>query len=934
MADHFTRPQIRDRLTAFVARWSQRPGDEKSEAQTFLGELLDCYDTGWRQDNSAVRFEHHYPSGGFADLLWKGNALVEMKSKYAAPTLPETHWRQLFDYWDQSGFPDEGIGAPRYVVLCSFTRFVVWEPGEFPVPVAARPGPPRIDFMLEEIPERVEALDFLRGSAANFAVNSVDLAEKAVDAVARLYVSLTERGINAEVARDFTLQVTWCCFAEDLGMFPELLLTNAAERLRADPEASSYDVLGELFEWLNRAGDRPTGGAFKGAPYVNGKLFEHPARVELTAGETELLLTASRADWHQVEPAVFGGLFTGTLADERRRVSGAHYTPEAEIQKIVQPTIVRPWRERMEVLSDPDVAVGLLDELAAFRVLDPACGSGNFLYVAYQQLRTLEAELKARIGELMLERGRAMPTGLPRVDLSNMLGIEKDPFAARLAQVVLWIGHKVAVDKHGLEEEVLPLEDLSGIVCADALHIDWPETDAIVGNPPFIGASNIRRSVGGDEVEWIKKTFGVGVKDYCVYWFRKAHDHLKPGQRAGLVGTNSIAQNLSRGVSLDYVITGGGVITDAVSTQVWPGEAKVHVSLVNWIKEPPLEASPYLLDGVVVAGGISSSLRPRHPLGSIASRLLENANRVFEGAKPGDAGFVVEEEEAFALLKRTDAAYARVVRPYLVGKDITTQPGATPSRWVIDFGPMSLEEADRFPAAMKIVRERVKPRREQNRRKVRRENWWRFSEVAPAARAAIRATDRFIAIGITGKRLLMAWADPNVCPSNLVNVAAFDDDYSMGILLSRIHCHWAWAQASTLKGDLRYTPTTVFATFPWPSPDDAQREQIADTAKRLIELRDELSIERNIGLTTLYNESDEGAHADLRGLHDQLDRAVSDAYGWAASVLSDPVEITARLLALNAAIAAGEQEYVPFPPLQPPPEPQSERLFESDTELL
>lgn len=145
------------------------------------------------------------------------------------------------------------------------------------------------------------------------------------------------------------------------------------------------------------AGERPTGGAFKGAPYVNGGLFERPAHVELNRAETDLLLTASRADWHQVEPAVFGGLFTGTLADERRRVSGAHYTPEAEIQKIVQPTIVRPWRERIEALTDPDAVLTLLDELSAFRVLDPACGSGNFLYVAYQQLRTLEAELKARI---------------------------------------------------------------------------------------------------------------------------------------------------------------------------------------------------------------------------------------------------------------------------------------------------------------------------------------------------------------------------------------------------------------------------------------------------------------------------------------------------------------------------------------------------------
>lgn len=208
------------------------------------------------------------------------------------------------------------------------------------------------------------------------------------------------------------------------------------------------------------------------------------------------------------------------------------------------------------------------------------------------------------------------------------------------------------------------------------------------------------------------------------------------------------------------------MITDAVSSQVWPGEANVHVSLVNWTKEPRDAPPPYLLDGLEVPG-ISASLRPQLTPGGGARQLPENAGRVFEGAKPGDRGFIIEEDEARALLKRGEALYSRVVRPYLVGKDIATAPGARPSRWIIDFGQMALEDAERFPAAMAIVRERVKPRRERNRRKIRRENWWRFSEVAPAARAAIRSIDRYIAIGITGKRLLMTWVDPLVCPSTL-----------------------------------------------------------------------------------------------------------------------------------------------------------------------
>ncbi len=416
-----------------------------------------------------------------------------------------------------------------------------------------------------------------------------------------------------------------------------------------------------------------------------------------------------------------------------------------------------------------------------------------------------------------------------------------------------------------------------------------------------------------------------------MYWFRKAHDHLEPGQRGGLVGTNSVSQNRARGVSLDYLAANGGVITDAVSTQVWPGEAAVHVSLVNWVKKPPEPPTTFTLDGTPVAE-ISTSLRMA---GAARAEVLDgNVGRSFQGPIPGDEGFIIDRAEAIALLKRGDADYKRVVRPYLIGKDITTQPGGLPSRWVIDFGSMSLENAEGYPAALAIVRQRVKPRREQNRRKAYREYWWRFSEPRARMRAATAGFDRYVAGTATGKRLLLTWTSADVCPSNLVNVFAFDDDYAMGVLLSCAHGSWAWAQSSTLKGDLRYTPTTVFATFPWPSPDDAQRARIAEIAKRLIELRDKLSIERNIGLTTLYNECDEGAHKELRELHGQLDREVSDAYGWSASVLSDPVEITSRLLALNAAIAAGDQEYIPFAPLTPPEAPQSERLFVPDGELL
>jgi hypothetical protein len=219
-------------------------------------------------------------------------------------------------------------------------------------------------------------------------------------------------------------------------------------------------------------------------------------------------------------------------------------------------------------------------------VLDPACGSGNFLYVAYRELRALEQRLHEREVELRKQAGIKDQGSLSlHFPLQNMRGIEIDGFAVALARVTLWMGHKLAVDRLGLDESTLPLADLSGIRVGDALRMDWPRADAIIGNPPFHGDRHLRRVLGDDYVEWLKSEFGVGVKDYSVYWFRKAHDQLESGGRAGLVGTNSISQNRARSASLEYVVENGGVLTNAVSTQDWPGRRRSTSALSTGLND-------------------------------------------------------------------------------------------------------------------------------------------------------------------------------------------------------------------------------------------------------------------------------------------------------------------------------------------------------------
>ena len=895
--------EIQAALTAFVAKWSGFSGTEKAEAQTFLNELFACY--GNDRSEVGARFEDFATSAGFMDLHWPGVLIVEMKG----PTVPLEKARdQRERYWQESSDEAANVPAARWVVACNFREFEIWEPGRFPTA-------PRARFALAELPDRYDALLFLQSDAIEpvFAEHRRALTTDAAAHIADLYQSLADRGAAPvdEIQR-FTMQLVWCLFAEDLGMLDDYPLQATIIDLLGQQNPDSARDIGYLFELLNQKGDHNRQGRYTGTKYVNGELFARPARVLMTKAELQHLKKAAEFDWRAVDPTIFGSLMEGILGDERRERLGAHYTHEADIMKIVVPTIVRPWRERIEAAATPATARAVLDELCAFRVLDPACGCGNFLYVAYRELRGLESELKQRHAELTAARGEAPATDLPFYPLANIRGIDIEQVAVMVARITLWMGHRQMVDRYGPAEPVLPLTDLSGIRAIDALQSDWPEVDAIIGNPPFLGSQLLRSSLGDGYLAWLASTFGIGIKDLCVYWFRKAHDHLKPGQRAGLVGTNSISQNTAREGSLDYIVSHDGVITDAISSQRWPGDAKVHVSLVNWVKKPAEPVQSFVLDGDEVMG-ITPSLREGGTDDWQPKPLAANTGRCFQGPIPVGKGFILTTDEARALLDDANVDYSKVVRPFLTSDDIASRVDQSPSRWIIDFGQMSLERAMKYPRALSLVRERVKPFRETVRRENHRLRWWQYGEPRVGLRRAVGPLSRSIAVGAHAKRLNLTWISPWTLANNANMIFAFDDDYSMGILLSRAHDAWAWAQSSTLETRLRYTPTTVFETFPWPDPvSDAQRQAVATAASTLYVRRSELCREHQTGLTALYNLMSEGGFTDLAALHKKLDVAVAAAYGWPATVAQDPRQLVARLTELNRQITLGERAYSPF----------------------
>ncbi len=592
---------IRQRLIALAERWAEYRGSERAEAQTFLNELFAAF--GKDRRDVGADFEDAHSSTGIMDLRWASICIFEMKAPSQTEKLAN-HRQQALKYWHHADNVETNVAAPTYVVLCSFHEFEVWQPGVFP-------SAPRATFSLRELPDRREALQWLAGHEPVFTETVQNLTTEAAELVARAHQSLLDRNAAPpEVLRRFALQVVWCMFAEDLDLIPDHLFTRLLDGLVADERRYSAAELGYLFTRLNQP-EATSQDAFAEAPYANGGLFREASYVTLDVAEMNLLLEACSYDWRQVDPTIFGSLMEGFLGEERRDELGAHYTAAGDIQKVIGPTIVAPWRQRIEAVDTVDDAEALAHELAGFRVLDPACGCGNFLYLTLRELRALTRALHDKITTLRAAAGFGPAEPLPVFGLPNLHGIEIHPFTTEIARVTLWMGHKLVIDTYGAGpgETYLPLANLDGIVTDDAVFTDWPEVDAIVGNPPFIGTKYLRPRLGEGYVEELRSTFKIGAPDLCVFWFRKAHAHLASGQRAGLVATNSVRESQNRKSSLDHLRDHKGVIHTAVSSQRWFGDANVHVSIVNWVKDPDTPPATFTLDGRPV-DGITTTLEP------------------------------------------------------------------------------------------------------------------------------------------------------------------------------------------------------------------------------------------------------------------------------------------------------------------------------------
>ncbi|MBW4477120.1 MAG: N-6 DNA methylase [Tolypothrix brevis GSE-NOS-MK-07-07A] len=863
-------------------------GEERKEAQTFLDRFFRAFghegalEAGASYEE-AIKKSSKKGKTGFADLVWKPRVLIEMKKR--GEDLSK-HYSQAFDYWTRL-VPNR----PRYVLLCNFDEFWIFDFDiQLDTPVDVIP--------LEQLPERAGAFAFMElgDKTPVFRNNQLVVTERAARRMGELLLELEKRKIEKLTAQGFILQCVLAMFAEDRQLLPRDMFISCVQDCMKG--ANSYDVLGGLFREMNQPGITPA-GRYQGVDYFNGGLFSLIHGIDLTREELNFLDVSAREDWSKVRPAIFGNLFEGTVDKKERHARGIHFTSEADIMKIVRPTISRYWEERIEEATTIGELSALQLELQSYRVLDPACGSGNFLYMAYQELKRIEMLLLDKIAQRRKSANEQMQMGF--VTPQQFYGMDTNPFAVELARVTLMIARKIAIDNFKLTEPALPLDTLdNNIVCQDALFSEWQKADVIIGNPPFLGGHRIRKELGDDYTEKVFKKF-TEIKnqqiDIACYWFRLAHSQLEKKGRAGLVATNSICQGKSREASLDYVVKNNGYIHDAISSQPWSGEASVHVSIINWSQEKP---QILYLDNCLVTA-ISSSLKSTIDV-TKANRIKANIGCCIRGVEPNGNGFIVTEEQVKAWVT-ADSKNQEVLKLFSMGANLAKNPYGTPERWIIDFVNMSIEEASNYILPFRHVETFVKPERLNNRERILQQKWWIFKRTNEAMRTAITNLSCYFTVPRVSKWAVFIPASINWLAGDKSVVLTNDDFYVFGIVSSIVHRIWMNAQKSTLGETTAYTPTSCFETFPFPQTPDAKLvNQIRTKAGELHQYRTQQMEAKQWGITTLYNKFFNEPTSQLYKLHEQLDKLVMQAYGF-----NPNDDILEKLVELNLELAEKEK---------------------------
>lgn len=1000
-----------EEVESFINKWKDNSGSERSNFQTFIGDLCTLLDLpvpdpgiGDTGKNAYV-FERFIPSqridgsteSRYIDLYRRDCFVLEGKQT-SKELATRTHQNAINAAVAQAeryvrGLPIEEVehGRPPFIVVVDVGN-AIYTYSEFSRTggnYVAFPDPRRHEIRLEdlkdpEVQDRLRRL-WLDPDSLDPSKHAARVTREVSDKLAKLAKSLEHSGYDVERVANFLKRCLFTMFAEDV----ELLPRSSFHDLLVDINDRNTDMfphaIKALWETMNTGGYSER--LMQPVRRFNGGLFKGIEPIALNASQIELLIDAAKADWRFVEPAIFGTLLERALDPRERHKLGAHYTPRAYVERLVMPTLIEPLREQWgdvraaaETLLRQDkkgTKEKALAEVRAFhyqlcqiKVLDPACGSANFLYVALEHMKRLEGEVLAFISELTQGQGVLESEGLT-VDPHQFLGLELNPRAAAIAELVLWIGylqwHYRLNDRLDLPEPIL--RDFKNIQCRDALIeydsrepevgedgdpvtiwdgigmkvspatgelipdeasranvyrynnpqiAGWPEADYIVGNPPFIGASTMRRALGDGYVDAVRKVFKGVVPDsadFVMYWWHTAAEKVRKGKakRFGFITTNSLKQTFNRRViaphladakkplSLVFAVpdhpwvdgNDGAAVRIAMTTGAagaYPGRLR---QVTKEVVSEDREARDVQLNQR--NGKVFADLTVGANIAS-ATSLASNSGVASRGVQLIGSGFIVTSEEAATLGLGEVEGLNQVIRDYRNGRDLTQSPRGVK---VIDlFGLKTDEVKSLYPEVYQWVRERVKPERDQNNRASYRDNWWIFGEARKDWRVMSDRLPRYIATVETAKHRIFQFLDAAILPDNkLISVATKESEH-LGLMSSRAHVAWALAKGSKLEDRPVYPKTECFETFPFPVLNKEQAESIGTLAERIDRHRKQRQARHpGLTLTGMYNVleklrtgdelTDKEKTINQQGLvstlledHDKLDRAVFAAYGW------------------------------------------------------
>lgn len=1027
----------------FLEKWSDSAAAERSNAQSFVIDLCAVLNVDPPHaatsdaDRDAYVFEKpvtvphegRQQSIGFIDLFKRGHFILEAKqgseeggSRLGTAKRDTPAWHiAMQDAFGQALKYARAMDTPPpflivtdvgycFDLYASFDRTASYR--AFPDAVNSRfylrhlflqPHDPEPD-PIEYLPEERHLTEFGRRLRRVFtdpygldpSKHAANITREVAARIATIAKQLEGSGHDPTLVATFLMRCLFTMFAEDVGLLPSRIFSDAFEGWWDAPERFKPDIE-ELWQKMNE------GGVLWGKGKVwrfNGGLFSDPAAIDLNRFQLHALREAAESNWAHVDPSIFGTLLERALDPKERHRLGAHYTPRAYVERLVRPTIEEPLRKEWETVRASvralvaDNVAGekealrlldkFLDRLAHVRILDPACGTGNFLYVSLDVLKRIENEVLDMISNL----GGGRITSYGRlVSPKQFLGIEIKRWAKEIAELVLWIGYlqwqlrtrgfannpeePILHDYHNIEcrdavlayDEKVPLLDDAGNrvtrwdgetmkrhpvtgedVPDDSARIpvyryvnprkaEWPEAEFIVGNPPFIGNKRMRAALGDGYVDALRRAHSdiLETADFVMYWWHMSAERIANGRgtRFGLITTNSITQPFNRGVLDSFLQNSSLSITFAVPDHPWVNAtdgAAVRVSMTSGVAQQ-LEGTLLEINAESDAGADLPLVSYRERKGKIGSNLkigarsdvvqplLANANLSFMGVTLGGQGFLLD-----TATPRIEPAATRM---YITGRELNQKPL---SRRVIDlFGFSEAEAREKVPSAYQHVLDRVKPERANNNRASYRDRWWLFVEPRSSLRLALRGLPYFIGICRTAKHRVFQVLDKDTVVESTVIAIAVGDYYVSGVLSSRAHVVFSTDRGTRLGvgNDPRYNNTLCFEPFAFPAASDANRAEIRRLGEQLDAHRKrQQSLQPELTITGMYNVleklrsgealtekekviHEQGLVSVLKQIHDDLDAAVFDAYGWPHDLTDE--QILERLVALNAERAEEER---------------------------